>query len=181
VSGYGRVVVGTSGSPGSIPALRSAGDIARREDVPLVAIHAWLPPGGDLAERRAPSAYLRKMWAEAASERLTESLETAWGCIPPWLQIQCVVVRGAAGPVLVELANSSADLLVIGAGRRGCLRRIGHAEVSRYCLARASCPVLAVPPAAAMPARGHGPGHHDRSIEEALRAWQREKIDRERP
>ncbi len=34
---------------------------------------------------------------------------------------------------------------MVGAGRRG-LARIGHGRVARYCLAHATCPVLAVPP-----------------------------------
>jgi hypothetical protein len=40
------------------------------------------------------------------------------------------------------------DLLVVGAGRRGALARLVSGKVSRYCLAHAECPVLAVPPSA---------------------------------
>src|SRR4029077_13160332 len=35
--------------------------------------------------------------------------------------------------------------LVVGAGRRGPSGRLRHGRVSRYCLAHASCPVIAVP------------------------------------
>src|SRR5258708_37035022 len=38
------------------------------------------------------------------------------------------------------------DVLVIGAGRRGTLARALSCRVSRYCLAHAQCPVIAVPP-----------------------------------
>ncbi|MFC9614624.1 universal stress protein [Streptomyces sp. NPDC056938] len=41
---------------------------------------------------------------------------------------------------------SQDDLLVVGAGHRGHLHRALHPSVSRYCLAHACCPVLAVPP-----------------------------------
>ena len=63
------------------------------------------------------------------------------------MEFHALVVRGEPGPALVDAACATDDLLVIGAGRRGWLPRIGHGQVSRYCLAHAHCPVLAVPPA----------------------------------
>ncbi|WP_326778419.1 universal stress protein [Streptomyces sp. NBC_01445] len=36
--------------------------------------------------------------------------------------------------------------MVVGAGHRGHLHRALHPSVSRYCLAHACCPVLAIPP-----------------------------------
>lgn len=149
MSGIRRVVVGTSGSPGSIPALRYARSLALRDDAPLVAVHAWVPPGGDLADRRAPSPYMRKIWAEAAEERLAEALEVAWGGVPDGAEVHPLALRGEPGAVLVNVAYSADDLLVVGAGRRGGLGRVffrGH--VGRYCLAHALCPVIAVPPPA---------------------------------
>jgi hypothetical protein len=56
------------------------------------------------------------------------------------------VEMGRPGWVLVSLASRPDDMLVIGAGRRGILARIACSRVSRYCLAHAHCPVLAVPP-----------------------------------
>jgi hypothetical protein len=52
--------------------------LACRIDVPVVAVQAWTPPGGDLAERRCPSPGLRRVWAEAAGERLEEAVRAAW-------------------------------------------------------------------------------------------------------
>jgi len=49
----------------------------------------------------------------------------------------------------VATADASDDVLIVGAGQRGALTRLWHGKVSRYCLAHARCPVLAVPPAAA--------------------------------
>jgi nucleotide-binding universal stress UspA family protein len=147
VSGVRRVIVGTSGSPGSLPALRYAQRLARRDDAQLIAVHAWLPPGGDLADRRYPSPYMRKLWAEAAQQRLQDALELAWAGIPAGLAVQRVIVRGEPGPALVDVASDDDDLLVVGAGRRSRLTRIWRGRVSRYCLARARCPVMAVPPA----------------------------------
>ena len=42
-----RVVVGASGSPGSLRALRYA--LARAHDATLIPVLAWVPPSGDLA------------------------------------------------------------------------------------------------------------------------------------
>lgn len=144
VPGVGRLIVGASGSPGSLRALRYAHDVARRNDIPLLAVLAWVPPGGDLAERRCPSVYLRHL-ADAARERLKGALDAAWGSVPPDLDIKLVVIRGEPGPALVEVADSGDDLLVVGAGRRGALTRIWRGRVSRYCLRHAKCPVLFVP------------------------------------
>ena len=52
MSGARRIIVGASGSPGSLQALRFAADLARDRDAPLIPVLAWLPPGGDLADRR---------------------------------------------------------------------------------------------------------------------------------
>lgn len=62
MSGVRRVVVGVHGSLGSLQALRHAAEEARDRDALLVTIIAWLPPGGDLAERRYPSVHLREAW-----------------------------------------------------------------------------------------------------------------------
>ena len=155
MAGVRRVIVGASASPGSIPALRYAETLARRESALLVAVHAWTPPGGELADRRQPSLYLRKIWAQAAGKGLGEAIDAAWGGTPDGLPFQGLVVRGEPGPSLVGVAGSAHDVLVVGAGRRGTLARIGHGQVSRYCLAHAACPVIAVPPADLARAGGH--------------------------
>jgi nucleotide-binding universal stress UspA family protein len=58
-----------------------------------------------------------------------------------------MVERGPPGRVLTVIASDPGDLLVVGTGRRGTLTRVFPGRVSRYCLAHARCPVLAVPPA----------------------------------
>jgi nucleotide-binding universal stress UspA family protein len=147
VLGAHRIIVGTSGSPGSLQALRLAADLARDDDAALIPVLAWLPPGGDQADRRQPSIYLRKVWKEAAWQRLWLALDLAWGGLPTDLRAAPTVLRGEAGQVLVNAAGQTHDLLVVGAGRRGALRRMIGCRVSRYCLAHAHCPVVAVPPA----------------------------------
>lgn len=176
VSDATRVVVGASGSPGSLGALRYAVALARRNNAPMVAVLAWVPPGGDLAERRCPSALLRPVWAAAARERLQEALGAACGGVPQDQEIKLLTIRGAPGPALVQAADSAGDLLVVGAGRRGLLPRMWHGNVSRYCLSHARCPVLAVPYPATAREMGLGPGawrpHRlDLALDQAIRDW----------
>ena len=154
MSGVRRVFAGVHGSLGSLQALRYAANEARCRGARLLPVIAWVPPGGDLAERRQPNLYLRKMWREAAQERLWEAFDMGLGGLPEDLTIEALVVRGPAGPVLVECADDPDDLLVIGTGRRG-LRRLARRSASRYCLAHARCPVVAVPPSALMEETSH--------------------------
>jgi nucleotide-binding universal stress UspA family protein len=156
VSGPRRVIVGASGSPGSLRALRHAEDLARHSVATLIPVLAWTPPGGDLAARRQPCPALVHVWQEAAWQRLWAALDAAWGEVPADLPLHPVVQRGHPGQVLVGLAAHPDDLLVIGAGRRGALGRMCGAAVSRYCLAHAQCPVLAVPPATLTRHSGQG-------------------------
>jgi len=146
VSSLRRVIVGASGSPGSLQVLRYAQHLARDLDAALVPVLAWLPPDGDLADRRTPCEELRRLWAQDARERLQATLKLAWGEPPADLPVRPVVRRGRSGPVLVNAACHAGDLLVVGAGRRDALTRIVGGRVSRFCLAHARCPVLAIPP-----------------------------------
>jgi nucleotide-binding universal stress UspA family protein len=154
------IIAGASGSPGSVHAMRCAADIARQHDAILVPVLAWLPPGGDMAERATPDPELRQLWTDDAWQRLRDAIGTAFGGFPPGVYTRPVVECGPAGKVLVAAASQASDLLVIGAGRRRPLWRLAGGRVSRYCLAQAHCPVLAVPPP--MLARDAGP---------SLRGW----------
>ena len=144
-SRVGWVVVGVSGSLGNLAALHVAAEQARLNGVTLVAVLAWRPVGGELAYRRAPCPPLLRLWREQATDVLRAALVDAFGGAPREVVVKSVAVRGGAGPVLVAMAERPADLLVVGAGRRGQLSRVCHGAVSRYCIAHARCPVLAVP------------------------------------
>ena len=146
MSGVRRVIVGASGSPGSLRALRYAEDLARHGNATLTPVLAWVPPGGEAAARQ-PCPALVRIWQEAAWERLWSALEGAWGRIPEDLSVEPLVRRGQPGPVLVAVACHPGDLLIVGAGRRGTTGRPWRGRVGRYCLSHALCPVLAVPPA----------------------------------
>jgi len=157
VSGPCRIIIGADGSPCSLQALRYAAGLAREDDATLIPVLAWQPPGGDLADRRQPCAYLREVWKDAAWQRLWAALDAGWGGpAPTACPVQPLVLRGPPGPVLVEVADQAGDLLVIGTGRRGWLRNRLGPRVARYCLAHPRCPVLAVPPSELDQAAGHG-------------------------
>ncbi|MFB7507295.1 universal stress protein [Streptomyces broussonetiae] len=145
-SAVARVVVGVSGSLGSVTALRRATSLARRLGTELWAVLAWEPPGGDLAARRSPDAGVPvEQWQRLAGQRLTALLDEIFDGYSPGIPVRAVVVRGAPGPALVATADRENDVLVVGAGRRG-LHRAFSGRVCRHCMAHAVCPVLAVPP-----------------------------------
>ncbi|MER6419761.1 universal stress protein [Streptomyces sp. NPDC001137] len=142
-----RLVVGVSGSPGSLTALVRAAEEARRRGAELWPVLAWEPPGGDLAARRSPAAAVMvPQWERMARERLLKALRDVFGGTDSGLPGQALVARGTPGRVLVQLADQERDVIVVGTGRRGWLHRAFWPSVSRYCLAHAGCPVVAVPP-----------------------------------
>ena len=146
----GRVVVGVNGSLSSLEALRAAVDEARRERVELVAVLAWTPMGGEIGYRRAPCPDLLQLWERMACVRLRKTFEDAFGAYPSGVRVRPLVIRAAPGHGLVSVADRPDDLLVVGAGERAWPARWFHGSTSRYCVSRAGCRVLAVPPPALM-------------------------------
>ncbi|WP_428950889.1 universal stress protein [Streptomyces sp. cg35] len=141
-----RVVAGVSGSPGSLTALHRAAAEARRSGAELWAVLAWAPPGGELGHRGPSAPAVLAECRRVAGERLLLTLGGAFGRTVPGVRLAGVVVRGTPGAALVGIADRPDDLLVLGAGSRGRLRRALRPSAARYCLAHARCPVLAVPP-----------------------------------
>ncbi|MER6355992.1 universal stress protein [Streptomyces sp. NPDC001634] len=142
-----RVVVGVSGSLGSLTALGRAAEEARRREAELWPVLAWEPPGGDHAARRFPAAVVMvQEWERLARERLVGALREVFGGTDTGLPGQALVVRGAPGAMLVRIADRKDDILVVGAGQRGRVHRALSPSAGRFCLAHATCPVLAVPP-----------------------------------
>ena len=154
--GIDRLIVGASGSPGSLVALRYGEVLARAYDAVLIPVLAWELPGGEHAVRVQPSGDLRQEWRNLARQRLRDALIAVWGEVPQDPLVQPHLERGPAGWVLVNLARRPGDVLVVGAARRGALARIAFPRVSRHCLAHAQCPVLAIPPPALARELAHG-------------------------
>ena len=57
-----RIIVGASGSPCNLRALRYAQHLARDYNATLVPVLAWLPPCGDLADRRIHKAWWNELY-----------------------------------------------------------------------------------------------------------------------
>jgi nucleotide-binding universal stress UspA family protein len=147
-----RIIAGVSGSPRSLPALRCAADLARVYTADLIPVHAWSPPAPVFAGHPVPSERLRRECEDAAWQRLWKALEMACGGLPHGILAQPVIAQGNPGLVLVRVACQADDVLVIGTGRGGAGSRLWHGAVSRYCLAHAGCPVIAIPPPRTGPA-----------------------------
>ncbi|TKA01703.1 universal stress protein [Actinacidiphila oryziradicis] len=145
-TGSGRIVVGVSGSLGSLAALHRAVAEARDTGAEVLAVLAWEPAGGEFAYRRAPSPPLLTEGRRLAKERLRTAMDTAFGASWSAGRLRAQAICGTPGEALVQTADREDDLLVVGAGQRGLLRRALRRSTSRYCLAHATCPVLAVPP-----------------------------------
>ncbi|MYT74066.1 MULTISPECIES: universal stress protein [unclassified Streptomyces] len=141
-----RVVVGVNGEPGSRTALRRAAAEARHRRAALWPVLAWQPPCGGFGVRHAPVDPLpAEDWQDLARATLLGTLDEVFPD-GPGVPVHALLAQGTPGRVLVEAADREDDLLVVGAGHRGTLHRMFQPSVSRYCLARAHCPVLAVPP-----------------------------------
>ncbi|MER6398295.1 universal stress protein [Kitasatospora sp. NPDC001603] len=125
--GRGRLVVGVSGSLGSL------------------AVLCWTPAGGEFGYRRSPCPPLLSACRDAAVARLRQALDEAFGGCPAGVRLRCQAVRGETGRALVRSADRPGDQLVLGAGGRGALARALRPSVTAYCVRHAACPVLAVP------------------------------------
>ena len=141
-----RIIAGVSGSPRGTPALRCAAGLARAYDAAFIPVHAWAPPPLELAAVQLSSEQLLQEWEEAAWQRLWQAMEMAFGGSPPGVAPQPLIARGNPGPVLVSAASHLDDALVIGTGSRGAVSRLRPGMASRYCVAHACCPVVAIPP-----------------------------------
>ncbi|MFE7603443.1 universal stress protein [Streptomyces sp. NPDC057494] len=141
-----KIVVGVSGSLGCLTALHRAAAEARLRRAELWAVLAWEAPGGELGGRYSAHVSAVAQCRATAAERLGEALDAAFGPGRAEAEVKGVTVWGSPGAALVGLAQDPDDLLVVGTGARGSLRRLVHRSVARYCQTHALCPVLAVPP-----------------------------------
>lgn len=135
------IVVGVDESPQSVAALEWAAAQAARSGARLRLVHAWDVGPSDMY---GPTFALRETIVQDARARLTKMITDTLGSGtgPAWWRLD--LVRGPAGPVLVD-ASSEAGLLVLGTGEHAGVRRLLAGSVSHYCLSHATAPVVAVP------------------------------------
>ncbi|MFF9644410.1 universal stress protein [Kitasatospora aureofaciens] len=142
----GRIVVGVSGSLGSLAALHHAVAEGRRTDAEVLVVLCWTPPGEELGYRRAVGPPVVDAGRDAAVARLRLALDEAFAGCYAGVRLRCQAVRGETGHTLVRCADRPGDVLVLGAGRpRGLLSRLIQPSITAYCVRHATCPVLTVP------------------------------------
>jgi nucleotide-binding universal stress UspA family protein len=134
------VVVGVDASPIGEAAIAFAFEAASARRVPLVAVHTWGYPPGDL--RTAP------MWDEFIAEAEREFAErmAGWRDKYPDVHVQRIVSHSRPARRLIELSEN-AQLVVVGSRGHGELAGLVLGSVSNALVHRAACPVVVVRPA----------------------------------
>lgn len=123
----GRVVVGVSGSLGSLTALHRAAAEARVRDADLCAVLAWEPPGGNIPHRGGPVPTSTAAWRSMAVDRLTEALDDAFGSAGPGVPLERIVVCGKPGAAWWRSPTGSRTCWSSGPVRAaGCTARCGR-------------------------------------------------------
>jgi nucleotide-binding universal stress UspA family protein len=140
------VVVGVDGSADSLAALRWAfRHVPAAGTVRVVHVWSAVPGFSDLPEyRRSQLEADRARTVDDATRLVTDALRE----IPPTrCRTEGMIIEGAPGQMLVEIANH-ADLLVVGATGSGggpLKGKTSIGSVARYVTRQADCPVTVVP------------------------------------
>lgn len=135
VAPWARVVVGLDGSRNSHQALGWAADLARRDRVPLLVVHAWLLT---TLPSRPPMAYVPPLW-EYGTEAETWLRHEVERHLPDQegIEIRLEAVHAAASAALLE-STSREDLLVLGARGRGGFGGLLLGSVAAQCAQHAN-------------------------------------------
>ncbi|MGW5613033.1 universal stress protein [Streptomyces sp. NPDC003877] len=136
----GRVVVGVGADVKESAAVRFAVEEARRRGVPLEAVRAWRCPAYETTDHPVFSAEPARLH----EERAAGELQTALQDVPADVEVLPRTAEGHARRVLVD-ASHTADLLVVGALRRGERRGLQLGRVAHTALHHSACPVVVVP------------------------------------
>ncbi|HYH32704.1 MAG TPA: universal stress protein [Pseudonocardia sp.] len=141
--GYRPVVVGVDASACALDALDWAAAEAATRELPLRVVHACVPPAtgdpyGVLAAAADDRAY-----RQAGQEVLDEAVSRARS-VAPECRISARLVIGPPAQAILEHARD-AELVVVGNGRTGRLRRLLARSVGGQVVAHAGCPVAVVP------------------------------------
>jgi nucleotide-binding universal stress UspA family protein len=133
------VVLGVDASPVGEAAIAFAFDAAASWGVPVIAVHTWGDPPGDV--RTAAQ------WSELADEAKRELAERLAGWIEkyPDLHVQRLVSHNQPARALLELSEK-AQLVVVGSRGHGELVGLILDSVSHAMVHRAACPVAVVRP-----------------------------------
>lgn len=136
-----RIVVGVDGSPESVEALRWALDEARARRARLDVVMAWQYPVP--VDAILPEARDFDRQTEAEVQTLVDEVDPDGRS---GVDVHPRVFRGPAGPALIDAARG-AELLVVGSQGRGRFAGLVLGSVSLFCVSKAPCSVVVVPPA----------------------------------
>jgi nucleotide-binding universal stress UspA family protein len=139
------IVVGVSGSPASVVALRWAAAEANRLHAALtVVLIRAVEPRAHYAPAVSAAEQARR--ADRAVAGLAATVNAVAGCLPP-SAVTMRVIEGKPERALVE-QSTDADLLVLGSAAGLCSVGGDHpiGPVVRACLSHAHCPVVVVGP-----------------------------------
>ncbi|MCI0141716.1 universal stress protein [Arthrobacter bambusae] len=138
-----RIIVGVDGSEYSSAALRWAGRMTERLDLPLEAITCVGMPDLFFSSRmeQGISKFSSEL-EESARQLVEQALDRAFDADRPE-NLSITVKFGAPAKVLVE-ESKNAQLLVIGRHGEGGFLDQAIGSVSRACAAHSQCPVLLV-------------------------------------
>lgn len=135
------VVVGVDNTPAGSTAVRYAATEAARNGCILRLVHATLGYDDTAPHRPSLDAGSLKSYGHGLLER---AADLAHACAPG-LQLETRLISGGIVSTLVEGASDAA-LLVVGAERRTVLGHIWTGDVIAGVAARATCPVVVIPP-----------------------------------
>jgi nucleotide-binding universal stress UspA family protein len=122
------VVVGVDRSLHGLAALRVAVGESVRRGTPLYAVRV-------LTEVPSPAGF----------RQIDDAFAEALGGFPEGIELHRVLMFPPVAGALVRQAGCERDLLVVGSSGRGAWRSFWFGSVSRACVRRSRCPVLAVP------------------------------------
>jgi nucleotide-binding universal stress UspA family protein len=153
------IVVGVSGSPASVRALRWAFDEAQRLQARLRITLIWnIEQRAFYAPAISADDYERRQ--ESAAARLAATVRAVLGSFPQDSVIT-EIAQGLPERAMVE-RSSGADLLVLGSAS-GLVSGRAIGPVIRACLSNAHCPVVVVGPEGSGSRGGHGPADPQRA------------------
>lgn len=145
----GMLVVGVDGSASAEHALRWAMSFARRNRIGVHAVAVSTPmPASPFLSFPSPSEDLDDLMTRGQERMLESAVERATSEEQP-VEVHKFVAHGDAGPVLCALAAGAPALVLGSRGYRPALSAV-LGSVSAYCVRHAACPVVVVPPAAAI-------------------------------
>lgn len=136
-----HIVVGVDNTPAGDAAVRYAATEAARTGCILRLVHATLGYDDTTPRRPALDAGSLKNYGLGLLE---QAADLAHACAPG-LQLETRLISGGVVSTLVD-CSADAALLVIGAERRTALGHIWTGDVIAGAVARATCPVVVVPP-----------------------------------